>query len=148
LRTSLIHEDAKGLEAYIGRHNFYSTWEARQRFYYLKTGNWGEKSIPPRLFGNIQERRRWLKRLLLHLPFEPLIWFAYHFLFRLGFLEGLAGLIASQLRARHFSQVRAKLFELKLRNAAISDSPGDRPVYDRPLLYENHSPESSSRNTF
>jgi glycosyltransferase involved in cell wall biosynthesis len=114
LKTELIHEDSKGLEAYIARHNFYSTWEARQRYSYLKNGNWGEESIKPLFFGNTQERRRWLKRWMLYLPFEAPLWFAYHFLFRLGFLEGRAGLIASQLRARHFSQARAKLYELRL----------------------------------
>jgi glycosyltransferase involved in cell wall biosynthesis len=118
LKTSLIHEDAKGLEAYIARHNFYSTWEARQRLNFLSTGNWGEASVQPRFWGNTQERRRWLKELILKLPFEPLLWFAFHYLLNLGFMEGRAGLIASQLRARHFSQVRAKLYELQIRNGA------------------------------
>ena len=148
IKTRLIHEDAKGLEAYIARHNFYSTWEARQRFHYLKIGTWGEKSVEPRFFGNVQERRRWLKRLMLYLPFEPLAWFAYHFLFRLGFLEGRAGLIASQLRARHFSQVRAKLFELQRKNTANPDASGDRPAYGKRLFCENGPPESTNRNTF
>lgn len=116
LKTALIHEDFKGLEAYIARHNLYSTWEARQRYHYLRTGSWGEESVKSRFFGNTQERRRMLKGLMLYLPLEALLWFAYHFLFRLGFLEGRAGLIASQLRARHFSQTRAKLYELQRRN--------------------------------
>jgi glycosyltransferase involved in cell wall biosynthesis len=123
LKTSLIHEDAKGLEAYIARHNFYSTWEARQRFNYLVTGSWGEASVRPRLLGNTQERRRWLKKFILFLPCEPLLWFTYHFFFRFGFLEGRAGLIASQLRARHFSHVRAKLYELQLENREMRKVP-------------------------
>jgi glycosyltransferase involved in cell wall biosynthesis len=114
LKTELIHEDCKGLEAYIARHNLYSTWEARQRYSYLKTGQWGEQSIDSLFFGNTQERRRRIKELMLHMPCEAPLWFAYHFLFRLGFLEGRAGLIASQLRARHFSQARAKLYELQI----------------------------------
>jgi glycosyltransferase involved in cell wall biosynthesis len=113
LKTNLIHEDFKGLEAYISRHNFYSTWEARQRWSYLKSGNWGKESIQARLFGNTQERRRWLKSLIMRLPMEALLWFAYHYCFRLGFLEGRPGLIACQLRARHFSQAKAKLYELQ-----------------------------------
>ncbi len=117
LKTPLIHEDFKGLEAYIARHNLYSTWEALQRCNYLRTGTWGEGCIKPRYFGNTQERRRWLKRLMLHLPCEPQLWFTYHFFFRLGFLEGRAGLIASQLRSRHFSHVRAKLYELQHKNS-------------------------------
>jgi glycosyltransferase involved in cell wall biosynthesis len=113
LKTSLIHEDFKGLEAYIARHNLYSTWEALQRFNYLKTGSWGDESVRARFFGNTQERRRMLKELMVKLPCEAPLWFFYHYFFRLGFLEGRAGLIASQLRARHFSQTRAKLYELQ-----------------------------------
>lgn len=55
LRTPLIHEDFKGLEAYITRHNKYSTWEARLRYQYLTTGRYGEDTIKPRLLGNSQK---------------------------------------------------------------------------------------------
>ena len=120
LKTSLIHQDFKGLEAYLARHNFYSTWEAEQRWNYLKSGSWGAESVKPRFFGNTQERRRRLKQFMLHLPCEAPLWFAYHYLVRLGFLEGRAGLIASQLRARHFSQVRAKLYELKINRSPLN----------------------------
>lgn len=112
LETPLVHEDFKGLEAYIARHNQYSTWEALLRYHYLKTGRYGEETVTPRLFGNAQERRRFLKALVIRLPFEPQIWFFYHFIFRLGFLEGRAGLIACQIRASYIAQTRAKLYEL------------------------------------
>lgn len=115
LRTPLIHEDFKGLEAYIARHNRYSSWEASLRSEYLRTGNYGKSAIRPRLLGNSQERRRFLKKLALRVPFEPQLWFIYHFLLRLGFLEGREGLIASQIRASYISQVRAKMYELRKR---------------------------------
>lgn len=115
LKEPLIHEDFKGLEAYIARHNTYSTWEANVRFQYLSTGHWGEHSIKPNLFGNVQERRRFLKALAVRWPFEHILWFCYHFFFRLGFLEGRPGLIASQIRSSYIAQVRAKLYELKLK---------------------------------
>ena len=41
LKTPLIHEDFKGLTAYIDRHNRYSTWEAKVRHNFLKNGHWG-----------------------------------------------------------------------------------------------------------
>jgi hypothetical protein len=47
------------------------------------------------------------------MPFEPWIWFFYHYVVRLGFVEGRAGLIACQLRASYINQVRAKLYELR-----------------------------------
>jgi len=115
LKTPLIHEDFKGLEAYITRHNKYSTWEAKLRYHYLTTGIYGEETIIPRLWGNSQERRRFLKALIIRLPFEQHLWFLYHYVFKLGFLEGYPGLIASQIRSAYISQVRAKIYEMGLR---------------------------------
>ena len=114
LATPLIHEDFKGLEAYITRHNKYSTWEARLRHQYLMTGRYGEETIRPHLLGNAQERRRFLKELIIRMPFEQGFWFVYHYVLRLGILEGRTGLIACQIRASYIAQVRAKLHELRL----------------------------------
>ncbi|KAA0219993.1 MAG: glycosyltransferase family 2 protein [Lautropia sp.] len=112
ITTPLIHEDFKGLEAYIARHNRYSTWEARLRHRYLSTGRYGEETIKPRFLGNSQERRRAIKSLIVRMPFEHWLWFAYHYFFRLGLLEGRPGLIACQIRASYIAQVRAKMYEL------------------------------------
>lgn len=114
INTPLIHEDFKGLEAYISRHNKYSTWEAQLRCHYLTTGRYGEETISPRFFGNSQERRRFLKALIIRAPFEQWLWFIYHYFVRLGFLEGRPGLIASQIRASYIVQIKAKIYELKL----------------------------------
>lgn len=122
LETPLIHEDFKGLEAYITRHNKYSTWEARVRYHYLTTGRYGETTIAPRLFGNSQERRRFLKALILLLPFEQHLWFLYHYFVRLGFLEGRPGLIACQIRSSYIAQMRAKIYELRLRERRAANS--------------------------
>ncbi len=115
LHTPLIHEDFKGLQAYLDRHNRYSTWEAAVRHACLRTGRYGRDTIRPRLFGNTQERRRFLKGLVMRLPLEPWLWFAYHYLFRLGFLEGRRGLIACQVRAHYISECRAKMYERQLK---------------------------------
>ena len=114
LNNSLIHNDFKGLEAYISRHNYYSTWEAKVRYRFQCTRKYGQETIKPKFFGNSQERRRWLKSIIMFLPFEHFFWFAYHYFFSLGFLEGRRGLIACQIRAGYIAQVRAKLYELKL----------------------------------
>jgi hypothetical protein len=114
LYTPLIHEDFKGLDAYIDRHNRYSTWESALRHQFLQTGQYGQDSVRPRFFGNAQERRRFLKRIAIRMPGEPLLWFLYHYVFRLGFLEGRPGLIASRIRSDYIAQVRAKIYELEL----------------------------------
>lgn len=113
LSEPLIHEDFKGLKAYIDRHNAYSTWEAQLRYEYLNTGTYAGDAIRPDLFGDAQSRRRYLKHIVMRLPFEAVIWFLYHYIIRLGFLEGRPGLIASQLRAGYIRDVRSKLFELE-----------------------------------
>lgn len=113
-RTPLIHEDFKGLQAYIDRHNRYSTWEAHLRHQWLTTGRYGHTTIRPSLFGNAQERRRFLKRIAVRSPLEPHLWFFYHYILRLGFLEGAPGLIAAQIRADYIRQVRAKMHEIRL----------------------------------
>jgi len=112
LRTPLVHDDFKGLEAYLDRHNRYSTWEARLRLRYLATGAYGAARIRPRLFGNSPERRRFLKQLVVRLPAESFVWFLYHYVIRLGFLEGRPGWIAARLRSDYIAAVRAKMYEM------------------------------------
>lgn len=114
LRNPLIHRDFKGLEAYIDRHNKYSTWEARVRARYIRSDHERGSIVRAKLFGNVQERRRFLKQIAIRMPGEPYLWFLYHYFFRLGFLEGRPGLIASRLRCQYISQVRAKMYEMKL----------------------------------
>ncbi len=116
LSTPLIHDDFKGLQAYLERHNHYSTWEARVRFQTLYgAGPAGkcQSSIKPSLFGDVQERRRFLKLVAMRVPGEPLLWFLYHYVIRLGFLEGRRGFIASQIRAQYIANVRAKIWEMR-----------------------------------
>ena len=136
LSTPLIHEDYKGLEAYIDRHNKYSTWEARLRQTYLQEGAYGSQAVPARLTGNAQERRRFLKKIAIRIPFEPLLWFLYHYVFRLGFLEGRPSLIASQIRMHYIAHVRAKMYELTQdRASSTSDKTLDseRAEADSPV---------------
>ena len=111
-QTPLVHDDFKGLEAYLDRHNRYSTWEAGLRHRFLTTGEYGATRIAPRLFGDAQARRRFLKYLAVRTPCESALWFLYHYVFRLGFLEGRAGWIAARFRSDYIAAVRAKVYEL------------------------------------
>lgn len=123
LHTPLIHEDFKSLQAYIDRHNRYSSWEAQLRSNLLTSGRYGRDSIRPRLLGNSQERKRFLKLIAVRMPSEPWLWFAYHYFVCLGFLEGKRGLIACQIRASYIRQVRAKMYELELRRQCSTRRP-------------------------
>lgn len=123
LKTPLIHDDFKGLAAYIDRHNRYSTWEAHHRWHFFETGRWGNDAIRPRLFGNAQERRRFLKFVAVRMPCESTLWFLYHYVVRGGFLEGYPGYVASRIRANYIADVRAKVYELSHRDASAMLAP-------------------------
>lgn len=114
LKNPLVHKDFNGLEAYLDRHNKYSTWEAKLRFNNKKNMAYGSEAIQSRFFGNAQERRRFFKQIIVQMPLEPWIWFIYHYFGRLGFLEGRPGFIACQIRSAYIAQVRSKLYELDL----------------------------------
>lgn len=110
LSNEIIHDDYKGLERYVGRHNFYSSWDAMFR---LSHKHLGDNLIKANFFGDVQERRRFLKRIADSMPFEPMLWFLYHYVFMLGFLEGRKGLYACVIRAFYISLIRMKKYELR-----------------------------------
>ena len=66
------------------------------------------------LFGTQAQRRRWLKRKLYRLPGSPVLLFLYRYVFRLGFLDGVPGLIYCSLQGVQFFHIKAKIYELKM----------------------------------
>jgi glycosyltransferase involved in cell wall biosynthesis len=87
LKGLLEHEDRRGLEHFVAKHNRYSTLEA-QEIYATRTPWPGLKLI----VGDRMVRRRFLKtRVLPNLP-VPWFWkFLYMYLFLEGFLDRSAG---------------------------------------------------------
>jgi glycosyltransferase involved in cell wall biosynthesis len=87
LDGDIIHNDFKGMDAWIEKHNRYATLEADQ----LVRGH-DENRLTGRLFGSRVERRRFLKdRLWDRLPFRPVWMFVYLYFVRLGVLDGALG---------------------------------------------------------
>ncbi len=109
IHAPVRHENLNDLSRYIEKHNGYSNWEARV---WLEGGG-GE--LRPRLGGTQAERRRWLKKTFLHWPGSPLIFFVWRYVFRLGFLDGVAGLIHASFKAIQVFTVKAKIYEAKQR---------------------------------
>jgi hypothetical protein len=91
------------------------------RYGFLTEGIYGKQTIQPRIFGNVQEQRRFLKKIIIRMPFEPIAWFLFHFILKLGCLEGRRGLVASQIRSAYIAQTRAKIYEIRL-NAGLMKS--------------------------
>lgn len=107
LRNPLLHYNVESLARYIQKHNEYSNWEARVWLY----GDSAE--LPPALFGNQAQRRRWLKKRFLHLPGSPLFFFLYKYFLRLGFLDGVPGLIYCGFQGIQLFNIKAKIYELR-----------------------------------
>lgn len=57
------------------------------------------------------------------MPGESLLWFLYHYVARLGCLEGRPGLIASRIRVDYIAAVRAKVYELRRAGRVMDDAP-------------------------
>ena len=111
LRNSLIHHNVESLSRYIQKHDEYSNWEARV----LLGEETSADQIAPSLFGTQAQRRRWLKQKLFALPGSPVLLFAYRYFFRLGFLDGIPGLIYCGFQAIQMFHTKAKIYELRLR---------------------------------
>jgi glycosyltransferase involved in cell wall biosynthesis len=109
LSNPLLHHNVDSLSRYIQKHDEYSNWEARV----WMQGESGYGDLPPNLFGTQAQRRRWLKKKFLGLPGSPLLLFLYRYILRLGFLDGVPGLIYCGLQSIQLFHVKAKIYELK-----------------------------------
>lgn len=109
LRHALPHHNVESLARYLTKHNEYSNWEARV----LLRATEPRDELPPVLFGNQAQRRRWLKKRFFGLPGSPIFFFLYKYILRLGFLDGVPGLIYCALQSTHFFHIKAKMYELE-----------------------------------
>jgi glycosyltransferase involved in cell wall biosynthesis len=111
LRHALVHHNVDSLSRYILKHNEYSNWEARVLLQAQSDANAGD--VKADLFGNQAQRRRWLKRNLYRLPGSPVLLFLYRYVFRLGFLDGVPGMIYCTFQAVQMFHTKAKIYELQ-----------------------------------
>src|SRR5579863_1195849 len=116
LKNPLLHHNVESLSRYIQKHDEYSNWEARV----LLSGGEDSDALPPALFGNQAQRRRWFKKKLYAVPGSPLLLFFYRYFLRLGFLDGVPGLIYCGFQAVQMFHTKAKIYELKSRGLAAN----------------------------
>lgn len=114
LKGHLEHDDRRGLEVYMDKHNKYSTLEARE-IYRLKQQASGEQ-IDAKLFGaGPLSRRRWIKHNLYpKLPAKWLARFVFSYVLQRGFLDGLAGLRFCLFLTAYELLIDLKLKEIEL----------------------------------
>lgn len=98
LRSPLLHADEKPIFHWFDRHNLYSEWEADL----VARGNFDA------LDAHEPFRRRVLKRLFRGAPFRPFLAFCHSYLWKLGVLDGRAGLDFALCRAFYYWQIGLK----------------------------------------
>lgn len=159
--TPMLHDDRRGLEHYVAKHNRYSTLEARALARELAEPVKESSALEP-----AARRRRWAKRNILpRVPSPGLLRFLYMYVFRMGFLDGSAGFhfcrfigsyddfVAMKLRAIRAGQDPAPSWAGRggWKSGQLvgdSDRGGDAPIPPAPTpetpVVAASSPESSS----
>jgi len=118
LHNALVHHNVDSLSRYILKHNEYSNWEARVLLRAEGDSEYDSQEMSTDLFGTQAQRRRWLKRNLYRLPGSPVLLFLYRYVFRLGFLDGVPGLIYCTFQAVQMFHSKAKIYELECKRKA------------------------------
>jgi glycosyltransferase involved in cell wall biosynthesis len=113
LNNDLVHHDRRGLDAFVARHNRYSTLEARARFK-AECNAPDRARLPLSLLASPVQRKRFLReRIWPRVPGKPLALFVYMYVLRRGFLDGRAGLALCVFHAFQEFMVCLKLAELR-----------------------------------
>ncbi len=91
VKEPMIHDDRRGLEHYVAKHNRYSTLEARALV--AETLDNRTTDGPSANVSRETKWRRWAKRYVLPRAPMPWLWrFLYMYIIRMGILDGRAGL--------------------------------------------------------
>lgn len=97
-----MYEDNRNednIDFWIDKHQKFSTRLAAEEV--LRRSGLVGWSLRPRLLGSPDERIIWLKERWYHLPLyvRPVIYFVYRYFWRLGFLDGVNGMVYHFLHA-------------------------------------------------
>ena len=114
LKNALLHDNVESLSRYIAKHNEYSNWEAC-----VLTEGDERYELTPRLFGTQAQRRRLLKRWFYRVPGSPVFIFLYKYILRLGFLDGIPGLIYCGFQSVQMFNTKAKIYERRRAKQSI-----------------------------
>ena len=115
LKGDMIDTLTDSLQSFTQRHNRWSSLEAEDQFYgYAKERK--ENFVLAKATGNAQQKRRYAKSVYEKFPLfvRPFIYFFIRYFIKLGFLDGMKGLIFHFLQGFWFRfLVDAKIYELK-----------------------------------
>ncbi len=94
LENDFVDENKKGITDWLEKHNRYITFEAQEL---LDFEEHKKTDVLSNVFGSQVERKRWIREKIWNPILPPLVrpfmYFFYRYIFRLGFLDGKAGLV-------------------------------------------------------
>lgn len=121
LENDFLHYAYRSIADWVEKHNRYSSWEAKVQLLEEQgraeaasaSGHSSAAHIEPALFGTRVQRRRWLKKVSLRVPFRPTLRFLYHYIVAGGFLDGRRGYTLCRLMGVYEFLSVAKHSEMK-----------------------------------
>lgn len=120
LQSHFIHNTFnKGMDAWWEKHRMYAAAEAVENVKLLEEGTVDVRGLFS--LSDPVRRRRALKELSFRLPMRPQLRFAYMYLLRLGFLDGVAGLEYCRLMSRYEAEIVKEIGRLRGSNASAKN---------------------------
>lgn len=117
LRHDFIDDNRKGLSFWTDKHAHWAIGEMLDVLSMMGQGKLPASTVRPAFFGTQEQRRRWLKtRVYARMPLflRSFVFFFYRYFVRLGFLDGIEGLIFHFLQGCWYRfYVDAKIYEAK-----------------------------------
>jgi glycosyltransferase involved in cell wall biosynthesis len=111
LRGELVHDNRKGLTAFLEKHNRYASLEAAARL--AEDRRRGLLASLPDLMSPPLRRRTLKRELWPFVPAHPLAFFLYSYVLQRGFLDGPTGLFFCLLMSAHELNIDLKMRELR-----------------------------------
>jgi glycosyltransferase involved in cell wall biosynthesis len=121
LSTPMEHYAFPDIATFIEKHDRYSTWEAAASGALHERES--EKTLRAAPFGTAVERKRWLKKLAMRVPFRPSLRFLYHYFWKQGFRDGYRGWVLCRLLAWYERMILLKEREMKDQSCKASAGP-------------------------
>lgn len=119
LRHDYVDVLTADLTSWIARHNRWASLEAEEILRQQREGATARGQVAARFFGSPIERRRFLRhRVYQRFPLfvRPFLFWIYGYVLRLGFLDGVPGLVFHTLQRFWFRfLVDAKIYEMRRR---------------------------------
>lgn|SRR5690606_15204110 len=124
LEHDIVDHNLNNLSWWTQKHNNYATREIIDLLN-IKYNFENKPTVTPSLFGTQEQRTRYLKIKYASLPLftRPFLYFVYRYIFKLGFLDGVKGLIWHFLQGLWYRfLVDAKIYEVYQRAGKDKES--------------------------